>query len=263
MSYKICKEIKRCLVCGVVSSSGDVKIRNGINACSACGSFYRNNVFNNYSTLECKRGNSRCFDVKIDPQNSIVCSNGRIWRFACSKCRFDKCIKEGMKIGPSKAYKIASTSNGTFPRPCLEKEIMFSDSINKESSLRSCVTLFDSYRKLLDNDLPGHKVICNTPEDLQITVLSNIDCCAMNLIPSLKQLTGFNNLTLRERCIMYGPCLSRLNMLAMASKKQIVPTLLNTHNSKMMSKFFPNFLQQVTLTFRFIYLFLNIFVGSH
>ena len=86
-----------CMICGITS---DGTYRNGVQACKACKSFFLMHC-PNADRLRCNRGTLDCLN-----QDVAVCSNGNVWRFMCRKCRFDKCVRMGMK-----SKKLAAKSN--------------------------------------------------------------------------------------------------------------------------------------------------------
>ena len=214
----------KCLVCNIENSNGDVKLRNGVMACSACGSFYRNNVNHGTINFKCKTGFGMCFEDSELTRNAIVCSNGKVWRFACAKCRFDKCAKVGMKVGTRKFKRSFPDS----PKTIIEQQqqqqqqqsIQQPNNLLNENNIKQCqdmIQVFESYREFCKLHAPGVKTVCQSREDVLKALKDNIETAAHIVSKLIKEVPGFKTLSLEERCAVFAPGMATFHLITMAS----------------------------------------------
>ena len=231
-----------CKVCGVSSATSDVKWRNGAVVCSACVSFYRNNIDGGYLTFVCRTGDNNCFDNSEVADSAVVCSNGRVWRFACASCRFAKCAKIGLKFGGKRKCRSSSVSS---PETTMELAIP-----NEfDTKLKQVVGLLDQYKDYCQNESPGvTRKFTNIKEIVNI-FRDNMQGSTNRFSILIKNAPGFKNIQLDERCAMFGPSLGRINMMTLALSDNPVGVHLNEENFQIVLKNCPQFPIMVCLDF--------------
>ena len=223
----------RCSVCKLQSSNGDVKIRNGVNSCSACGSFFRNNANSNNkakTSFICKTGQMNCFDDgKIIKESAIICGNGRIWRFACAYCRFEKCLQVGMRVGKYNKSK-------AIVAPMVQLDV---GNEQYDGSIHNLVLTFEKYRRSL-HSMPGVTITCSDTKELVEMMKSNMMEVSKTFSSLLKDINGFKLVPMKERTIIFAFGMVRSTLLAMVTNGNDTGTLLSKDNYNLICQAFPD-----------------------
>ena len=214
-----------CMVCNV--SAPDVRSRNMAVACSACGSFFRNN---HEHLLICKTGLHNCFNdevLNLNQSKSIVCSNGKTWRFACSRCRFDKCVKVGMRVirrnfknRPSlpdyDKMNLCQANNWKGSTTSIGTSISLDDSHLFEHELCTMVTNWQKWIKEYINSAPGFSRKCSSSFEVLNMFNENTESNAKQFSIFLKNCTNFLELPGKEHCHLFTLGLGKLTLLNFA-----------------------------------------------
>ena len=212
----------KCMVCNL--SNGDVQQRNLVAACSACGSFFRNNHEHGH-LLICKTGLHNCFNdevLNLNQSKSIVCSNGKTWRFACSRCRFDKCVKVGMRVirrnfknRPSLCQDRKASVSDSLPSS-VELSIPLDDNHLFEIEMNSIVNNWQNWFHEFTNAAPGYSRKCSSQGDVLKLFNDNVQSNAEQFSIFLKNTAEFSQLSSKEHCQSFTIGLGKLTLLNLA-----------------------------------------------
>ena len=233
-----------CAICGI--ASGDVSLRNEAMVCSACGSFFRKTTFakgNGAVSLRCKNGDNKCF-AEVEGANATVV-HGKIWRFACPRCRYDKCLRIGMKAtrrnlkrfnNSSPPTTTTTTSTISSPtslsscqiidQPIATKEAKF----NMEDRITDLVVSFNDL-KLEMRTMPGFRRNCRSTDDAIDLFLDNIDSGAQISNRFIRKMPWLFELNMEERCALFTAGLARIMLLNFATMNKPVSMALADEQS--------------------------------
>ena len=217
----------KCMVCNL--SNGDVQQRNLVAACSACGSFFRNNHEHGH-LLICKTGLHNCFNDEVlnfNQSKSIVCSNGKTWRFACSRCRFDKCVKVGMRVvrrnfknrRPKPEHEQVNecrTNNSDSLPSSTELSIPLDDNHLFEIEMCTMVTNWQNWVHEYTNATPGFSRKCSSAADVLKVYSDNVQSNVVQFSIFLKNSTNFSKVSQKEHCQLFTLGLGKLTLLNFA-----------------------------------------------
>ena len=247
------------VLCVVCHAKTDGRKRNRIIACEACKSFFLVHC-RNPEELTCKTGSFQCQarDDLPGTCSKFVTNEGVIWRFACSRCRYKKCLDSGMWTSSAKVfenYQLAMKKSHLTKPTTLH---MFqNDNSNWEGNVQMFGKGFQELFYKFDKFLPGRINHCTTMTDVLSCQLDNFTTTAGWLASFLKTIPEYSNIPVKDRvkffangypitnfllCLLFNQTLgmteANFNILL-----QVIPRFgYHVPENKEISKFLCNFL---------------------
>ena len=221
-----------CCVCCIET---DGRMRNGVNACAACKAFFLIHYNSgSHSSLKCKGGNNTC-TVAVN-QDSIIGSDGSVYRHLCSKCRYEKCINVGMCKKREKNLQ-NNIVNGTQLVPAPVNDQM----IQLEKELSELYLGVVQFQRVILN-LEGSHHFCNNHRQLGDMAIANFRTGSMALSELLKCIPNYINISLPNRITLFSHGFAGISFLSGAFADDPSPfSGLNIANMKEFVRVYPTF----------------------
>ena len=202
-----------CQVCELPRN--DIAWRNAAQVCTACNSFFKDTIDGeNFNDLKCKQGDNKCLLKGAMNETAIVCGNGRVWRFTCKKCRFDKCLAVGMK-----RLRRVKKRKQTKSEMAADKQLSPVNVVptGEEPFLSTITNQFQTMRRDFLKAAPLVNQNDIKQEEFCEMFLKNCVAWGLHVCNLVKQLPGFKSLTIAERCAIYPMATSAINSLHLAT----------------------------------------------
>ena len=229
------------LKCRICCKQTDGHLRNGVVACKACKSFFLIHSKDN-EILVCKTGLNNC-DVEIgDGANSIISSNGCVWRFACGKCRFAKCISIGMRRKQPKTpsnLKQLTVYNGSSPGIDTTQPSSNVQDIKLDKDIETMILSFSEICGDFKNKFPSGKVFIDSAEMIA-TVNEMYTFGIQKVVQFIKTLPSYGDISLTDRMSIFTHSLTGIGMFIQSATMNA--TLgFNPNHLNELKKYFPLF----------------------
>ena len=212
-----------CLVCG---HETERVIRMGAMVCMACKIFYLRH-YRRQDGFVCENGDNLCQVEKTERVTS-----GKMWRFTCKKCRFEKCLNVGMR--KKKAMKSSLSSAITEPSTILVPQ-------NFEGNQMKFLKLSTAFNEMTNSVLFNKGRLVNVTSVVEVgqCVLESFSNVAKALNRFLRELPGFQELSLKQRCSCFHRGLGRVATVLFCTGTEVTPYHLNEHNFEIGRKAIP------------------------